>query len=165
MSLLDMLPSKLSAMRQCCVLFIWNPKMSKNNWYPKIIDNRTLWALYCCTSCFFFLFGRTGVWTQDFVPAKQRLHCLNHTSSQFCCGYFGDGVLWTTCLGWSGASILLISDSQVARITGVSHWSPALLYSLLTMLYLYISIKRFKKLSLNLLCFTGKAHRRRVHAQ
>jgi hypothetical protein len=25
--------------------------------------------------------------------AKQALYCLNHTSSPFCSGYFGDGVL------------------------------------------------------------------------
>jgi hypothetical protein len=30
------------------------------------------------------------------------------------------------CLCWPGATILPISASQVARITGVSHWHPAL---------------------------------------
>jgi hypothetical protein len=40
----------------------------------------------------------------------------------FCSAYFGDGVLRTICLGWPQISILLISASQVARITDVSHW-------------------------------------------
>jgi hypothetical protein len=30
--------------------------------------------------------------------------------------------LWTICLGWLQTSILLISASWVARITGVSQW-------------------------------------------
>jgi hypothetical protein len=34
-------------------------------------------------------------------------------------------VLWTLFLGWLWIAILLISASQVARITGVSHWHPA----------------------------------------
>jgi hypothetical protein len=38
---------------------------------------------------------------------------------------FGDGVLQTLCTGWSPTVILLISASQVARMTGVSHWCPA----------------------------------------
>jgi hypothetical protein len=29
------------------------------------------------------------------------------------------------CLGWPQTAILLISASQVARITDVSHWRPA----------------------------------------
>jgi hypothetical protein len=32
------------------------------------------------------------------------------------------GVSWTICLGWPGTVILCILVSQVARITGVSHW-------------------------------------------
>jgi hypothetical protein len=35
------------------------------------------------------------------------------------------GVLQTICLDWPWTVILLISASQVARITGVSHWCPA----------------------------------------
>jgi hypothetical protein len=38
---------------------------------------------------------------------------------------FEDGVLRTSCLGWLWTLILPISASQVARITGVSHWHPA----------------------------------------
>jgi hypothetical protein len=69
-------------------------------------------------SWLFFFFGGIGVWTQGFALAKQALYYLSHTFSPFCSGYFGDGVSWAICLGCS----LLISSSQVARITGMSHW-------------------------------------------
>jgi hypothetical protein len=52
---------------------------------------------------------------------KETLFCLKHASSPFCSSYFGDGVLRSIFLGWPGTSILPISASQVARITGVSH--------------------------------------------
>jgi hypothetical protein len=58
--------------------------------------------------------------------AKQALYCLSHTSSPFCCGYFTDGVSGTVCLDLSGTAILLLSASQVVRITGVSHCAPLL---------------------------------------
>jgi hypothetical protein len=49
------------------------------------------------------------------------LYCLSHTSSPFCSGYFGDGgVSHTICLGWLQTAILLISASQIARITGLT---------------------------------------------
>jgi hypothetical protein len=41
-------------------------------------------------------------------------------------GYFGDGFSQTICPGWPGTSILPISSSQVARITGMSHQHLAL---------------------------------------
>jgi hypothetical protein len=34
----------------------------------------------------------TRVWTQGFVLVSQGLFCLNHASSPFYCGYFGDRV-------------------------------------------------------------------------
>jgi hypothetical protein len=46
---------------------------------------------------------------------------LSHTSSLFCSGYFGDGVLETICLGWLRILILPISASQVTRIISLSH--------------------------------------------
>jgi hypothetical protein len=49
---------------------------------------------------FFFLVG-LGLCTQGFAHAKQALYHLSHASSQFCPGYFGEGVLQTICLGWS----------------------------------------------------------------
>jgi hypothetical protein len=64
--------------------------------------------------------------------AKQVLYHLSNSSSPFCFSYFGARVSRTICLGWPGTVILLISTSQVARITGVSHWHPAvcLLYNM-----------------------------------
>jgi hypothetical protein len=73
----------------------------------------------------FFFFGGTGVWTQGFPKAKQELYCLSHTSCPLCSGNFGDGAFWTICLGWPQTMILLISASQIARITGVSHQHSA----------------------------------------
>jgi hypothetical protein len=52
-----------------------------------------------------------------FALAKQVLYCLSHTSRPFCSGYFGDGISPTVCLGWPQTTILLISASQIARIT------------------------------------------------
>jgi hypothetical protein len=42
-----------------------------------------------------------------------------------CDGFFQDRVSWTICPRWPPTSILLISASWVARITGESHWHPA----------------------------------------
>jgi hypothetical protein len=63
-----------------------------------------------------------GVWTQGFMPAKQVLLHLSHILSPFCSGYFRAGVWWTICLGWPQIILLLISASQVARLTGMSYW-------------------------------------------
>jgi hypothetical protein len=62
------------------------------------------------------LFDGTGAWTQRFVFTKQVLYHLSHTSSPFCSGYFGDGVLQTICPGWPWTVTLLILASQ--RETG-----------------------------------------------
>jgi hypothetical protein len=42
--------------------------------------------------------------------------------AMFCIGFFRDRVSRTICLGWPQSMIFLISASQVARITGMSHW-------------------------------------------
>jgi hypothetical protein len=65
------------------------------------------------------------------------IHCLGHFSplpppsplppaTPSCVGYFQDMVSWTICLSWPPAMMLLISASQVTRITGVSHQGPFL---------------------------------------
>jgi hypothetical protein len=51
---------------------------------------------------------------------KQALNCLIHTSSPFCFGYFGDGVLQAICRGWSRTSILLI---QSPKYLGLQVWA------------------------------------------
>jgi hypothetical protein len=52
---------------------------------------------------------------------------LSHSISSFFVKEFfkiGSLVSRIICLGWLWTSILLISASWVARITGVSHWCP-----------------------------------------
>jgi hypothetical protein len=39
-----------------------------------LLQNLLVWGL-------FFFFCETGFWTHSFVPAKQVLYCLSHTSS------------------------------------------------------------------------------------
>jgi hypothetical protein len=46
---------------------------------------------------------------------------LSHSTSTFFVAYFWDRVSGTICLVWLQTAILLISDSQTARITGMSH--------------------------------------------
>jgi hypothetical protein len=61
--------------------------------------------------------------------AKQALYCLSRTSSPFSSGYFADGDLENYLPGLASIiAILLISASQVARITGMSHRCLACLY-------------------------------------
>jgi hypothetical protein len=49
---------------------------------------------------------------------------------ELCVGYFQDRVLWTLCLDWPWTSILLISASWEAKMTGLTHWRPASLFYL-----------------------------------
>jgi hypothetical protein len=53
---------------------------------------------------------------------------LSHTSSPFHCGYFGGKVSRTICLDWPQTAILLISASQLARITDVTHQHQQMLW-------------------------------------
>jgi hypothetical protein len=53
---------------------------------------------------------------------------LSHTPILFCFGNFGDGVLWTIFPGWAWTSILPITVTQVAKITGVTHQCPAFIF-------------------------------------
>jgi hypothetical protein len=46
---------------------------------------------------------------------------LSHSFTPFYSGYFRDRVPWSICLSWPPTVILLVSASQVVRITGVSH--------------------------------------------
>jgi hypothetical protein len=64
----------------------------------RIVISLYIWFFKCARV--FFSFCGTEVWIQGFVLAKQALNCLSHSSSPFCSGYFGNGVLQTICLGW-----------------------------------------------------------------
>jgi hypothetical protein len=73
----------------------------------------------CCIWPYFFFFffsWGTGVWIQC-------LH-LEPITSPFLWRVFQDWVLQTICPGWLLITILLISASWVARITGVRPWHP-----------------------------------------
>jgi homogentisate 1,2-dioxygenase len=87
-------------------------------------------AWYHCTwFCpdFSFFFGGTWFSTQGFTLAKQTLYHLSHTSGPFQSGYFGEVVSQTISRTQPQTTILLISASQVARITSMSHLCPAVL--------------------------------------
>jgi hypothetical protein len=60
----------------------------------------------------------TGTWTQG-------LHLWATPPALFLWRVFQDKVSWTICPSWLRSTILLISASWVARITGVSHQHPA----------------------------------------
>jgi hypothetical protein len=70
-------------------------------------------AFYWWDGCFVCLFWVLGIELWAFT--------LRHSISPFLWWVFWDRVLWTICPGWLRTMILLISASQVARITGVSH--------------------------------------------
>jgi hypothetical protein len=73
------------------------------------------------------------VLTIFFVFELRTSHLLGRCSTtwitsptQFCVGCVWDRVSQTVCLGWLWTTILLISASRVAKITGVSHDCPVL---------------------------------------
>jgi hypothetical protein len=78
--------------------------------------------------CVWFFFSWGTVWSLNsrLLLAKQALYRLSHTSCPFSSGYFGDGVSQTICPGQPWTMILLISVFQVPRISGMSHWCPAM---------------------------------------
>jgi hypothetical protein len=48
----------------------------------------TIWAPPPAQPWYSFFFGRTRIWIQGFMLAKQVFYHLSHTSSPFCSGYF-----------------------------------------------------------------------------
>jgi hypothetical protein len=81
--------------------------------------------IYMCVYIYIYIyiyiyFCSAGVWTQGLHLEPQ-----HHQAPLFCAGFFRDRVLQTIWLGWLRTTVLLISVSWVARITGVSHWFPA----------------------------------------
>jgi hypothetical protein len=61
------------------------------------------------------------------------------------------GVLQTFCPGWSWTTIFLISISQVAKVTGVSHWCPARRWHFLRLFFSYRPFPHFWTLSVYIL--------------
>jgi hypothetical protein len=75
------------------------------------------------TACFLFifvcLFVRTGVSTQGFALSRQALYHLNHDSSPFCSGYFGNRVsLFTQAIR---TTVLQFIPSGLSVMTGTYH--------------------------------------------
>jgi hypothetical protein len=66
-------------------------------------------------SFLFFFLMVLGLWTQGLILTRQALYTWATLPSLFGVGYFLDRVSRTICLG----------ASWVARITGMSHWCPA----------------------------------------
>jgi hypothetical protein len=91
-----------------------NPRNSAFIW-QNIIQH---FKIVFTNNSFFFFF---------LIPKLElRAFTSSHSTSPFCDGYFfRDRVSKTICPGWLQTSILLISASWVARITGVSHQHPA----------------------------------------
>jgi hypothetical protein len=77
------------------------------------------------------------------LPNCKLKYRLSHTSSPFCSGYLGDEIPRTICLGWPG-TVILISASQVARITDVSH-QPTL-FSLCDGPIIFVSLSQVNKI-------------------
>jgi hypothetical protein len=94
-----------------------------------------------------FLCG-TGIWTQEFMMAKQVFNCLSQTSSQICTDYFGDWVCRTICLAWFQTSILMISACYEARIAGLNHWHPPHTWSFILWATVSLCLHLFLPLSL-----------------
>jgi hypothetical protein len=85
--------------------------------FPKSVVGRANMSFFC--KC-------VWDWGLNSGLAKQELYHLNHTSSPSCSDYFEDGISWSICLDWPRTESLLISASQVARITDMSHQCPAI---------------------------------------
>jgi hypothetical protein len=68
---------------------------SFHSWFWRMFHRKKLNSMLqsICYNYLFCFFGGTGVWIQCFMPARQVLYCLNHTSNSFfSSGYFGDMV-------------------------------------------------------------------------
>jgi hypothetical protein len=64
------------------------------------------------------------------LQLELRPYTLSHSTSPFLWRVFHDRVSWTILPSWLQIAILLISASWVAGIIGMSHWHPAIFYSI-----------------------------------
>jgi hypothetical protein len=69
--------------------------------------------LFCIHICKIFLWY--WVWTQGFILVRQTLYCLNHTSSPFFSGYFGDKVSLFAQAG-------LNHNSPIFKLPTITEW-------------------------------------------
>jgi hypothetical protein len=94
--------------------------------------------------CFVWCWGsypRFFVFLYMVLELERGAYTLSHSTSPFCVKYFQDRVSQTVCPAWLRTAILLISASQVARTTGVSHQHlshPRVLHMIGTVPELYL---------------------------
>jgi hypothetical protein len=96
-------------------------------------DTRTRTIIYLTKILWKLIRELNFLWGGAVLRFKLRALCLLGRCSttrttlpaHFCIGYFWDTGSWTICLGWPQITILLISASQGARLTDMSHWCLA----------------------------------------
>jgi hypothetical protein len=85
----------------------------------------------CDTGLFLFIYLSFIYFILAVLGFELRAYTLSHSTSLILCWVFFQGrVSWTICPGWLWTSILLISASWVAGITGMSHQNPIGLFRL-----------------------------------
>jgi hypothetical protein len=70
--------------------------------------------------CFGLVFGSMGFELRASHLLSR--HPTTWTTPPACSGYFGGGVLQTISLSWCQTTILLISASQITRVTNINQW-------------------------------------------
>jgi hypothetical protein len=90
------------------------------NWLYIFKKKKTKNIIYLLS--FFFFFAVPGL--------ELRAYILSQSTSPFLWWIFWDRVSRTIFPGWLWTTVLLISASWVAKIIGVSHWCPTLIYIL-----------------------------------
>jgi hypothetical protein len=92
-----------------------------------------------------FFFSGTGVWTQGFAFAKQALLPLEPQLQPIFLWLFWRWALANCFPGWPQTMILWMSASQVARIIGISHQHPAIIFILIKNLveHLFIQLRLY----------------------
>jgi hypothetical protein len=109
-------------MRTMGIVKLWTQKSQQhkqvNGKYK--VQNSQAWSSWVvCVCVCVYVRVITGVWTQGFVLARQALHCLSHSPSPFCIGYFQHRSLELQVV------ILLISASWVAGIISSEPLAPS----------------------------------------
>jgi hypothetical protein len=78
------------------------PGMTASRWPQGLECDLNLFSVKWDFYIFFKFLFVCG--TQGFMLAKEAFYHLSHTSSPFCCGYFGNGVSKTIYRGWPQTS-------------------------------------------------------------
>jgi hypothetical protein len=119
-----------------CVKCLWflnqNTFFCSCKCFPSLILSQVHFIIYLFI--YLFIYFGSRAWTQG-------LHLKPLHQPFFVMGFF-DRDSWTICLGWLWSTILLISASWVARITGLLHQRLAFAYFLIGFLlsFLFFSV-------------------------